>query len=117
MWTRATFKIQAHTNLSMALSQSNSANESRNKMLAIVKHARDFHSWSETVESNGKVEEKRFECDFYPLLVCSFGKYKDQTKLECVGKPYQTRIVLKRDLLSLLYELECRERAEQALTF
>ena len=85
----------------MAFSQSTSTNESRNKMLAIGKHACDIHSWSETIESNEKVEEKRFECDFYPLLICSCGKYKDQTKLECVGKPYQTRIVLKRDLLSL----------------
>ena len=62
----------------------------------------------------GKLRKNSLSVIFIPCLFCSCGKCKDKTNLECVGKHYQTRIVLKCDLHSLL---ECRERAEQAKLF
>ena len=53
-------------------------------------------------------------CDFHPLRVCTCQKCSNQEEIKCEGKPYQTRMKLDCEFHTLLYEIECMERASQA---
>ena len=63
-------------------------------------HVRGIHSWD-----GGK-------CDFHPLLLCSCGECNEE--VTCEGKAYESKNVLRCELHSLAYEIECNQRASQA---
>ena len=52
------------------------------------------------------------QCDFHPLVVYSCGNCLSTDKLQCAGKEYASKNVLRCDLHSLTYEIECDHRAE-----
>ena len=71
------------------------------RLNCLARHARDEHEW------------EGGQCDFHPLLVCSCKKCDNKEELQCEGKPYKTRAMLKCKFHSLLYEIELHERALQ----
>ena len=54
------------------------------------------------------------QCDYHPLVICSCGACKNKEAIECDGKAYKTRFRLDCKFHTLLYEIECHERANQA---
>ena len=54
------------------------------------------------------------QCDYHPLVVCSCGACRNKEAIECKGKAYKTRFRLDCRFHTLLYEIECHERANQA---
>ena len=52
------------------------------------------------------------QCDFHPLVVYSCGNCLSTDELQCAGKEYASKNVLRCDLHSLTYEIECDHRAE-----
>lgn len=64
-------------------------------------HARGIHEWFEG------------QCSFHSLLVCSCGKCESD-ELQCDGKDYVSKNVLRCELHALAHEIECCHRAKQA---
>ena len=50
----------------------------------------------------------------HQLRVCSCNECPEGEELKCSGKPYESRSVLRCDLHSLAYEIECNHRANHA---
>ena len=98
------FIQSAKRNLFCAITQcGNSASNFAERMRHLGQyHARGIHQWD-----GG-------QCDFHPLVVCSCGNCVSTDELQCAGKEYASRNVLRCDLHSLTYEIECDHRAEQA---
>ena len=96
------FIAKAHTNFTSILREVESQEEFVTRLDSLARHARDEHEWE-----GGK-------CDFHPLLVCSCGNCSNQDQLQCEGKPYRTKVMLKCKFRALIYEIELHERALQA---
>ena len=96
------FIAKAHTNFTSILREVESQEEFVTRLDSLARHARDEHEWE-----GGK-------CDFHPLLVCSCGNCGNQDQLQCEGKPYRTKVMLKCKFHALVYEIELHERALQA---
>ena len=65
-------------------------------------HARGIHKWEDG------------ECDFHPLRVCSCRNCSEDEDFKCNGKEYQSKHRLTCPLHSLVYEIECANRAKHA---
>lgn len=98
------FVQSAKCNLFCAITQcENSASNFAEHMHNLGRyHARGIHQWD-----GG-------QCDFHPLLVCSCGKCTSSDELQCAGKEYVSKSVLRCEFHALAYEIECDHRAEQA---
>ena len=91
-------------NLFCAITQcGNDASKFAQRMMDLGKyHARGIHKWEDG------------ECDFHPLRVCSCGNCSDDEDFKCNGKEYQSKHPLTCPLHSLVYEIECANRAKHA---
>ena len=94
----------AKRNLFCAITQcGNSASAFAEKMRNLGKyHARGIHSW------------EGGQCEFHHLRVCSCGTCVSEDELECSGKDYVSKNILRCELHALAYEIECNHRADQA---
>ena len=101
------FIKSARNNFSFILKESQSPSEFSRRIKTLPRHARDEHLWT-------NAGRDRQCCEFHPLQVCDCGKCKKDEVLVCKGKPYATRFKLTCPFHSLMYEIECCNRASMA---
>jgi len=90
------FIENARNNFSQVLKESQSAEDFRRKLNILSRHSRNEHQWEDG------------NCDFHDLYLCKCDR------LECGGKPYQTRQELKCPLHQLAYTIELEYRSSKA---
>lgn len=98
-----TFIKSARINHFCCLQQCKTPQEYARRMRALgEKHCQNIHQWEDG------------ECGFHDLISCSCGKCDEDNNIECSGKPYSTKNILKCKFHHLAHQVECERRAEDA---
>ena len=96
------FIEKARNNFSFILSNSESAQNFAESLMALPRHACDEHKWDGGM------------CSFHTLKLCTCGECSDDGEPKCDGKDYHTKLILKCPMHSLAYKIECHRRASMS---
>lgn len=88
-----TFVKSARINHLCCLQQCKTPQEYARRMRALgEKHCQNIHQWEDG------------ECGFHDLISCSCGNCDEDNNIECSGKPYSTKNILKCKFHHLAYQ-------------